>query len=378
MRANVSMRVRAATAAALPLALAAALSCAFSPARSEEEKILNVYNWSDYVGDTTVQDFEKETGIKVRYDTFDANETLYAKLVAGHTGYDIVVPSSHWAKLQLEGGLLRPLDKSKIATYSNIDPWILKQLAMVDPGNRYLVPWLWGFTTIGINVDKVKAALGDLPMPQDAWDLVFKPEYMSRLKSCGVSFLDSADEVFPAALRYIGKPPYSSRVEDYREAAAMLNRIRPDVTLFASSAYINELASGSVCAAIGWNGDIAIAAARAKEARNGQNIQILFPKSGAVLYFDTMAIPVDAPHAENAYTWMSTIYRPQVQAGIVNKVFAASAVRAAYKYVRSDIAANRALLVQGGDLDKLVPPDAVTNDIRRLRTRLYTAFKTGL
>ncbi len=225
-----------------------------------------------------------------------------------------MVPSSHWAKLQLEGGLLRPLDKSKIATYSNIDPWILKQLAMVDPGNRYLVPWLWGFTTIGINVDKVKAALGDLPMPQDAWDLVFKPEYMSRLKSCGVSFLDSADEVFPAALRYIGKPPYSSHVEDYREAAAMLNRIRPDVTLFASSAYINELASGSVCAAIGWNGDIAIAAARAKEARNGQNIQILFPKSGAVLYFDTMAIPVDAPHAENAYTWMSTIYRPQVQA----------------------------------------------------------------
>jgi putrescine transport system substrate-binding protein len=235
MRANVSVRVRAATAAALPLALAAALSCAFLPARSEEEKILNVYNWSDYIGDTTVQDFEKETGIKVRYDTFDANETLYAKLVAGHTGYDIVVPSSHWAKLQLEGSLLRPLDKSKITTYSNIDPWLLKQLAKVDPDNRYVVPWLWGFTTVGINVDKVKAALGSTPMPPDDWDLVFKPEYASKLKSCGVSFLDSADEVFPAALRYLGKPPYSTHPADYQEAARMLSKIRPYVTLFSSS-----------------------------------------------------------------------------------------------------------------------------------------------
>src|SRR5271169_1691895 len=150
------------------LALLAALWGAAQPVEADEEKVLNVYNWSDYIGDTTVSDFEKETGIKVRYDTFDANETLYAKLVAGHTGYDIVVPSSHWGKLQLEGGLLKKLDKSKITTYSNIDPWILQQLSKVDPGNQYLVPWLWGFTTVGINVDKVKAALGDLPMPQDA------------------------------------------------------------------------------------------------------------------------------------------------------------------------------------------------------------------
>ena len=375
---NISMRVRAAAAAALPLALAAALTPAPGPARADEEKILNVYNWSDYIGETTVQDFEKESGIKVRYDTFDANETLYAKLVAGHTGYDIVVPSSHWAKLQLEGGLLRPLDKSKIATYSNIDPWILKQLAMVDPGNRYLVPWLWGFTTIGINVDKVKAALGDLPMPQDAWDLVFKPEYMSRLKSCGVSFLDSADEVFPSALRYLGKPPYSTHPADYQEAARMLSAIRPYVTLFSSSGYINEMASGAVCVAIGWSGDIAIAAARAREARNGQNIQVLLPKSGAVLFFDTMAIPADAPHVNNAYLWMSYVYRPEVQAGIVNKVFAASAVRAADKLLRPEVLANPALLIRGKDLEKLTPPDAVSNEIRRLRTRLYTTFKTGL
>ena len=376
--------------AALPLALAAALLAAlaallFVPfggasgqSKAGQEKVLNVYNWSDYVGDTTVADFEKETGIKVRYDTFDANESLYAILVAGHTGYDIVVPSSHWAKLELEGDLLHPIDKSRIATYANIDPWVLKQLATMDPGNRYLVPWLWGFTGIGINVDKVKAALDTLPMPEDAWDLVFKPEYASRLKSCGVSFLDSGDEVFPAALRYQGKPPYSTHMADYKEAAAMLSRIRGDVTLFSSSGYINELASGSVCVAIGWSGDIAIAAARAKEARNGQNIQILLPKSGAVLFFDTMAIPADAPHLDNAYAWMSYIYRPEVQAGIVNKVFAATAVPAAMKYLKPEVLANRSLQIKGADLDKLVPPDAVGADIRRLRTRLYTTFKTGL
>jgi putrescine transport system substrate-binding protein len=370
------MRVRAAAAAALPLVLALGAAC--RSAQADEEKVLNVYNWSDYIGETTVQDFEKETGIKVRYDTFDANETLYAKLVAGHTGYDIVVPSSHWAKLELEGGLLKPLDRSRISTYSNIDPWILKQLATVDPGNKYVVPWLWGITTIGINVDKVKAALGSLPMPQDEWDLVFKPEYIKQLKSCGVSFLDSGDEVFPSALRYLGKPAYSSHPSDYQEAARLLSAIRPYVTLFSSSGYINEIATGAVCVAIGWSGDIAIAAARAKEAKNGQNIQVLLPKSGAVLFFDTMAIPADAPHVNNAYLWMSYVYRPQVQAGIVNKVFAASAVRGADKLIRPEVLANRALQIRGEDLPKLVPPDAVSNDIRRLRTRLYTTFKTGL
>jgi putrescine transport system substrate-binding protein len=378
MRVRVSRCRDALCAATAFLLIWVTLSSTSATENTGAERILNVYNWSDYIGDTTVQDFQKEAGIKVRYDTFDANETLYAKLVAGHTGYDIVVPSAHWAKLQLEAGLFKPLDKSKITTYSNIDPWILKQLAIFDPGNRYLVPWLWGFQTIGINVDKVKAALGDLPMPQDTWDLVFKPEYLSRLKSCGVSFLDSADEVFPAALRYVGKPAYSNKQADYREAAAMLTHIRPYVTLFTSSGYINEMASGAVCLAIGWNGDFAIAAARAREARNGQNIQILFPKSGAVLFFDTMAIPADAPHEDNAYAWMSYIYRPQVQAGIVNKVFAATAVPAADKLLRPEVATNRMLLLRSEDLEKLVPPEAVNNDIRRLRTRLYTAFKTGL
>ena len=367
-----------AAAVALACTLAACIGRATPAVPSVEEKVLNFYNWSDYIGETTVRDFEKETGIKVRYDTFDANETLHAKLVAGHTGYDIVVPSAHWAKLQLEGGLLLKLDRSRISTYSNIDPWILKQLATMDPGNQYIVPWLWGIDTVGINVDKVKAALGPLPMPDDAWDLIFKPEYMSRLKSCGVSFLDSGDEVFPSALRYMGKPPYSRVASDYREAAHMLGAVRPFVTLFSSSGYINEMASGSVCVALGWNGDIGIAAARAREARNGQNIQILMPKSGSVLFFDTLAIPADAPHPENAYKWLDYVYRPEVQAGVFNKVLYATAVRAGDRYVKPEVLANRGILFSQDDLAKLVPPDSVPNDIRRLRTRLYTAFKTGI
>ena len=343
-----------------------------------EDKVLNIYNWSDYIGENTVKNFEKETGIKVHYDTFDSNETLHAKLVAGKTGYDIVVPSSNWAKIQLEGGLLMKLDKSKITTYGNLDPFVMKNLATMDPGNQYLVPWMWGITTVGINVDKVKAALGNLPMPDNAWDLLFKPEYISKLKSCGVSMLDSGDEIFPAALRYLGKKPYSHNPSDYQDAARLLNSIRPYVTLFSSSGYINDMASGSICVALGWNGDMSIAQRRAKEANNGVNIQVLLPKTGAILFFDTMAIPVDAPHPENAYKWMSYIYRPDVNAGLVNKVFYSNPVPSAAKYIKPEILANKTVFMKPEDLARMVPPDMVPSDIRRLRTRLYTTFKTGL
>ncbi len=346
--------------------------------KAQEENVLNIYNWSDYIGESTIADFEKETGIKVRYDTFDANETLHAKLLARHTGYDIVVPSSSWAKMQLEGGLFRPLDKSRITNWKNLDPGVMKNLAALDPGNTYLAPWLWGITTVGINVDKVKAALGNMPMPDDAWDLLFKPEYASRLKSCGVSVLDSADELFPAALRYLGHPPYSKKPADYQEAARLLNAVRPSITLFSSSGYINDLADGSLCLAVGFNGDIGIASQRAKEAKNGQRIEILIPKSGAVLFFDTMAIPADAEHVENAYKWINFIYRPEVQAGIVNKVFYDNPVRAADPMINPDIRANKAVFLEGDVLARMVPPDSIGSDIRRLRTRLFTTFKTGL
>lgn len=355
------------------------LSCTQSAADKEkEQKVLNLYSWSDYIGETTVQDFEKETGIKVHLDTYDANETLHAKLLARHTGYDIVVPSSHWAKIQLEGGLFKKLDKSRIPNLANIDPYVMKMLGTLDPNNDYLAPWLWGITTLGINVDQVKTALGTMPMPDNAWDLLFKPEYAQRLKSCGISVLDSGDELFPLALRYLGRPPFSKVASDYRDAGKLLAAIRPSITLFSSSGYINDLANGSLCLSVGYNGDIGIAAQRAKEAKNGQHIEILLPKSGAILFFDTMAIPADAEHVENAYKWINYIYRPEVQAGIVNKVFYDNPVRAADKYINPEIRANKAVFLEGDVLDRMVPPDSVSNDIRRLRTRLYTTFKTGL
>jgi len=355
------------------------LSCTQSAADKENErKVLNIYCWSDYIGETTVQDFEKETGIKVHFDTYDANESLHAKLLARQTGYDIVVPSSNWAKIQLEGGLFKTLDKSQIPNLANIDPYVSKMLATLDPNNDHLAPWLWGITTLGINVDQVKAALGNLPMPDNAWDLLFKPEYAQRLKSCGISVLDSGDELFPAALRYLGRPPYSKQPSDYQDAGKLLAAIRPSITLFSSSGYINDLANGSLCLAVGYNGDIGIAAQRAKEAKNGQHIEILLPKSGNLLFFDAMAIPSDAEHVENAYKWINYIYRPEVQAGIVNKVYYDNPVRAADKYINPEVRANKAVFLEGDVLARMAPPDAVSNDIRRLRTRLYTTFKTGL
>ncbi len=375
-RGSVGSRVTSLVAsllAAVPLAIAST-----SAVQAADEKVLNIYNWSDYIGDDTIANFEKETGIKVRYDTFDSNETLHAKLVAGKTGYDVVVPSSNWAKIQGEGGLLTKLDKSKIATYANLDPYVMKSLAKMDPGNQYIVPWLWGITTIGINVDKLKAALGNTPMPDNVWDLIFKPEYISKAKSCGVSVLDSGDEVFPAALRYLGKPPYSKNPADYQEAAKLLSSIRPYVTLFSSSGYINELAGGSLCLVLGWNGDISIAQARAKEAKNGNNIQVLLPKTGAVEFFDTMAIPVDAVHVDNAYKWISYILRPEVNASLVNKVLYANPVPASAKFIKPEVANNKAVFMSPEDLSHMVAPDAVSSDIRRVRTRAYTSFKTGL
>ena len=363
---------------AVGLACLGALGAVSSPALADEEKVLNIYNWSDYIGKDTIANFEKETGIKVRYDTFDANETLHAKMVAGKTGYDIVVPTYDWGKMQAEGGLLTKLDKSKITTYGNLDPNLMRQLEVMDPGNRYLAPWAWYLTTIGINVKRLKAALGTMPMPENPWDLLFKPEYAAKAKSCGVSVLDSGDEVFPAALRYLGKPPFSKDPADYKEAAKLLATIRPSITLFSSSGYINDLASGSLCLVLGWSGDIGIAKARAKEAKNGEVIQTMVPKNGAVLSIDTMAIPADAAHVDNAYKFISFVYRPEVSAGIVNNVHYANPIPSAAKFIDADTRDDTTVFLTKEDLARMVPKGSLNNDIRRVRTRLYTSFKTGL
>jgi putrescine transport system substrate-binding protein len=344
----------------------------------EEEKVLNVYNWSDYIADDTIANFEKETGIKVRYDVFDSNEILHAKLVAGKTGYDIVVPSSYWAKIQADGGLLRKLDKAQLPNLKNMDPVVQAQLAAMDPGNQYLVNWLWGYTTVGINVDKVKAALGSMPMPANAWDLVFKPEYVSKLKSCGVSFLDSPTDIIPAALWYLGKPAFSRNQADFVGVGPLLKSIRPYVTLFSSSGYINDMASGSICVALGWSGDINIAKQRAIEGKTGQKIEALIPSTGGVLFFDTMAIPADAPHPNNALKWINYIAKPEVAASLTNKVFYANPNKESRKFVKPEVASNATVFLSDADMKKMAAPDALTNDIRRTMTRLYTSFKTGI
>jgi putrescine transport system substrate-binding protein len=358
----------------------AALACAgVSVALAADPKVLNVYNWSDYIAEDTLKNFEKETGIKVNYDNYDSNEVLMAKLVAGKTGYDIVVPSSHFAKLQIEGGLLQKLDRSKLSNWGNLDPTLLKQLETVDPGNQYLVDWLWGYVTVGINVPKVKAALGDLPMPDNAWSLIFDPKYASKLKSCGINFLDSASEVLPVAMLFVGKPVYSTNATDYDVAAKMLQSVRPYVTRFSSSGYINDLAGGSLCAVMGYSGDINIARARALEANPKQpaTIEALIPKGGATLFFDTMAIPKDAKNVENAHLFINYILRPEVAASLTNKVFYANPNRASLKSVTKDVAENKTIFLSDADKARMTAPNAVPQAIRRVETRIFTNFKAG-
>ena len=359
--------------------VALALLGAAGPALAADPKVLNVYNWSDYIADETIKNFEKETGIKVNYDNYDTNEVLQAKLVAGNTGYDIVVPSSHFAKVQIQGGLLQKLDRSKLTNWGNLDPTLLKSLQTVDPGNQYLVDWLWGYVTVGINVPKVKAALGSMPMPDNAWSLIFDPKYAAKLKSCGVNFLDSASEVLPVAMLYVGKPPYSTSAADYDAAAKMLKSVRPYVTRFSSSGYINDLAGGSLCAVMGYSGDINIARARALEANPKQPaaIEALIPKGGATLFFDTMAIPKDAKNVANAHLFINYILRPEVAASLTNKVFYANPTAASLKFVKKDVAENKTIFLSPEDKARMTPPDAVPPAILRVRTRIFTDFKAG-
>jgi putrescine transport system substrate-binding protein len=363
-------------ATSVALALAAALA---GPAAAAEEKVLNIYNWSDYIADDTIKNFEKETGIKVNYDNYDSNEVLHAKLIAGKTGYDIVVPGAHFAKTQIEGGLFQKLDKSKLTNWGNLDKGVLQQLAAVDPGNQYLVDWMWGFVTVGINTAKVKAALGDTPMPDNAWSLIFDPKYASKLKGCGINFLDSASEVLPVAMMYVGKPAYSKNAKDYDAAAQMLKSVRPYVTRFSSSGYINDLASGQLCAVMGYSGDINIARARAIEAnpKAPPVIESLLPKGGATLFFDSMAIPKDAPHPGNAHLWINYIMRPEVAAAITNKVFYANPNAASLKLVKKDVAENKTIFLSDADMKRMTPPDATPQDIKRVQTRIFTSFKAS-
>ena len=289
----------AASAASVTAAAASAVAAAPAGPVLDDEKVLNIYNWPDYVPEGMIAAFEKETGIKVNYDTFETNEALHAKLVAGNTGYDIVVPGTVFAKPQIAAGLYQELDKAKIPNYGNLDPAVMQVLTKADPDNKHLVPWAWSFTTVGINKTKAEAALGGMAMPENAWDLVFKPEYTSKLKKCGIAYLDSPTEIIPVALHYIGKDAYSNDPTDYKAATAMLAKVRKDVRLF-SSTMIDDIAGGKACVSIGWAGDINIAAGRAKENGSKDVIEALLPSTGALSFFDTMAVTKDAKHPKNA------------------------------------------------------------------------------
>ena len=362
--------------AAQPAPVAAAPAAAPAGPVYDDEKVLNIYNWPDYVPENLIADFEKETGIKVNYDTFETNEALHAKLVAGNTGYDIVVPGTVFAKPQIEAGFYQPLDKAKIPNYSNLDPAVMQVLTKADPDNKYLVPWGWGFTTVGINKTKVAKALGNTPMPENAWDLVFKPEYTSKLKSCGIAYLDSPTEIIPVALHYIGKDAYSNNAADYKAATEMLAKVRKDIRLF-SSTMIDDIAGGKACVAVGWSGDINIAAGRAKENGSKDEIEALLPSTGALSFFDTMAITKDAKHPNNAMAFINYFLRAESGAAMANEMSYNSGNKAALDKVKPELAGNKTIFVDAAYMGKMIPPSSFTNEAREAMATAYNAFKKG-
>ncbi len=360
----------------MPAPVASPAAAAEAVAVNTEEKVLNIYNWPDYIAKDMVRDFEKESGIKVNYQTFENNEALHAKLVAGNTGYDIVVPGAVFAKPQIDGGLLAKLDKSKISRYSNLDPAIMEKLVTIDPGNDYLVPWGWSFTTVGINKAKVAKALGTMPLPDNAWELVFNPVYTEKLKSCGIAYLDSPTEVLPPAMHYLGKNAYSIEVADHKAAGEMLAKVRPHIRMF-SSTMIDDLAGGKACVALGWAGDINIARGRALENRSGNEVEALLPQSGALIFMDTLAIPKDAKHPNNAYAFIDYFLRPEVSASLTNELGYATANKASLANVKPELAQDQAVFPNAENLKKMVSPASFSNAARESMSNVFTAFKKG-
>ncbi|NYT81965.1 polyamine ABC transporter substrate-binding protein [Alcaligenaceae bacterium] len=357
------------------LILGVALAMATSSAMAQG-KVVNVYNWAEYTAPDTISGFEKSTGIKARYDVYDSNDTLQAKLLTGKSGYDVVVPSTHYAARQIEGGLFQKLDKSKIPNWKYLDPDIMNIVAAVDPGNEYLVPWGYGTNGLGYNVTKVREIFG-----QDAdlgnWDMLFKPENAEKLKGCGISMLDEAAQVFPAVLHYLGKDPNSSNTDDYKQALALLKSIRPYIRQFSSSGYIDELAAGDLCMVYGFSGDVMIAAHRAKEAGKSYKIDYYIPAGGAPAWFDTMAIPKDAANVEAAHAFINYIETPEVHAAITNVMFYPNANKEARKHVVKDVADNP-MIYPPAEVSKslyVIKPQPLP--VQRLQTRMWAELKSG-
>ena len=346
-------------------------------ARADEPKVLNVYNWSDYIADDTIAKFEAETGIKVTYDVYDSNETLEAKLLAGRSGYDLVFPSAMpFLAKQAKAGVYRKIDKPKLSNYGNLDPQILAQAAKADPGNQFGVPYLWGTTGIGYNVEKVKAALGETA-PLESSALLFDPENAKKLQACGISLLDTPQEVFPAALAYAGADPIAKDAASLEKAVGIVQKIRPYVRKFHSSQYINDLATGDICLAFGYSGDVVQARNRAAEANNGIDIGYTIPKEGAMLWIDMMAIPADAPHPENALRFIDFVLRPEIIAAISNKVGYANPNALATDMVDDELRDDPNVYPPEGVRARLFFDQPAPQSYERERTRAWTRVKSG-
>ncbi|MBT8767790.1 polyamine ABC transporter substrate-binding protein [Metapseudomonas boanensis] len=344
-------------------------------AQAQADQSVHIYNWSDYIGETTLADFQKETGIKPVYDVFDSNETLEGKLLAGHTGYDVVVPSNHFLGKQIKAGAFQKLDRSQLPNWQNLDPNLLKQLQRNDPGNEYAVPYLWGTNGIGYNVEKVKAALGVDHI--DSWAMIFEPENIKKLSQCGVAFLDSADEMIPAMLNYLGLDPNSKNPDDYKKAEAKLMEIRPYVTYFHSSKYIGDLANGDICVAAGFSGDIFQAAARAEEAGKGVEIAYSIPKEGGNLWFDMLAIPAGATNAKEAHAFINYLLRPEVIAKVSDYVGYANPNLKASELMDQEVRTDESVYPPQAVLDKLYVSAELPPKVQRLMTRSWTKVKSG-
>lgn len=350
---------------------------ALPAAATTEEKVLNFSNWPDYIPEGLIAKFEKETGIKVNYKTFKTNEELMDRLSSDKTNDDLVVPSSTFAALQIDKGLLKPLDKSRLPNLANMDPDSMGALSSVDPQNRHLVPWAWGFTTVGINATKAAKALGNTPMPGNAWELVFNPVYTSKLKSCGIAFLDSPTEVMPAALHYIGKPANSVLPADLKAAGDMLAQVRPHVQSF-SNTLISELASGNVCVVLGWNGDINAAKTEASDAGSKDRIEVLMPSTGGMLFIDTLAIPASAPHPQNAHAFIDFFMRPENAAQLTNELAYPTGNKAAGTAIEPDILKDETIFPNADAMQRMVAPPKLDLMARLAMTQAYLGFAYGL
>ncbi|HVY59774.1 MAG TPA: polyamine ABC transporter substrate-binding protein [Xanthobacteraceae bacterium] len=349
---------------------------AVAPGSVAQERTLNVYNWSDYIDPTVLDGFTKETGIRVRYDTFDSNDTLETKLLAGKSGYDVVVPTAYFLQRQIKAGVFQKLDKSKLPNLVNVWPQIAERLANYDPGNQYAVNYMWGTTGIGYNVGKVRDILGP-GAAIDSWDMVFKPENLAKFKDCGVYMLDSSDDILPAALRYLGLDPNTTDPALLERAADLIAKVRPSVRKFHSSEYLNALASGEICLVVGWSGDIKQAQKRAREARNGVEIGYVIPKEGAQMWFDNLAIPKDAKNVAEAHAFINYLLKPEVAAKNSDLVSYANGNLASQKFIDKAILEDRAIYPDAATMSRLYTINAHDPKTQRVMNRLWTRIKTG-